>query len=257
MKKSVGIELPDKIFGLDSGLIVIFIKPIGLFLLLMMMFNLVVFPRIEEIQANNDKIKLAEDKEKTYRQKINYLRSIDQETLQRDEGLVSSALLPEKNAYFLVNVVRKIADKYGYMVDSFSVKLGDLETITTEANATGKGFSAIPVSLVLVGPSTNYLDLVAGLERSLPVLKLDDFEMKNITGVSTIQLGVNGFYISEKKMVESDKLSLADLTLNETESVLVSKLDEYEVLENISLIGGVITNQKEFVNYDRSDPFSQ
>lgn len=63
-KKSVGLELPEKIFGLDSGLIVIFVKPIGLFLVLMMMFNLVVYPRIEEIQANNDKIKLMEEKEK-------------------------------------------------------------------------------------------------------------------------------------------------------------------------------------------------
>lgn len=60
--------------------------------------------------------------------------------MQRDEGLVSSALLPEKNAYFLVNVVRKIADKYGYMVDSFSVKLGDLELVTTEANTPERFF---------------------------------------------------------------------------------------------------------------------
>lgn len=38
--------------------------------------------------------------------------------------------------------------------------------------------------------------------------------------------------------MESDKLSLTDLTLSETESGLVSKLDEYIVLENITEIEG-------------------
>lgn len=255
MKKS-SLELPEKIFGLDTALMVIFIKPIGLILILLVVFNLVVLPRIGEAQETYSLIQSVGAKEKNYLQKINYLKSIDQESLQRDENLVTSSLLPEKNSYYLVNVIRKIADKYGYMVDSFSVRLGELEVgkgVKTET----KGYVPIPVSLVMVGPSGNYFDLALGLERSLPILKLSTFDMKNTSGVSTIQLQADGFYLSDKKLVESDKLTLADLTLKQEENELVSQLSQYQILDDASGLGGIFSKQKEFVKYQRLDPFSQ
>lgn len=255
IKKTV-IQLPEKLFGLEAALLMVFIKPIALLLALIMGFNLVVIGRIDEIRNINSQIENTKLAEKNYLQKVNYLKSIDQESLKNDEMLVSSSLLPEKNSYYLVNVIRKIADKYGYNVDSFSVRLGEIDK-KDESGKDSKGYVYIPVSLVLVGPSTNYYNLALGLERSLPILKIATFDMKNTSGVSVIELEASGFYISEKKLIESDKLTLADLTLKQNETDLVSELNQYQVLENLDGVGGMFSGQKEFVRYDRVDPFSR
>jgi len=256
MKKKSLLEMPEKIFGLDTGLMIVFVKPLGLILLLVVVFNLLVFPKFEEIQVGLKSQAETDLKEKNYRQKINYLKSIDQESLQRDELLVNSALMPEKNSYLLVNIVKAIADKHDFSVDSFSVKLGvvDGENVAVKSE---KGYSPIPVSIVLIGPSANYYDLALGLERSLPVLKIDKFDMKNTTGISTIDIEISGFYISDKKMIDVAKLTLADLTLKQEETELVSKLNTYNIITDVTGVDGSFTKQKEFVRYQRNDPFSQ
>lgn len=258
MKKSSFFELPDKMFGLDTALMIIFVKPVALLIVAVILFNLVVFPRIEEYDGLIASAASTEAKTKTYQQKINYLRSVDQESLKRDEDLVASALMPEKNSYYLVNVVRKIADRYGFRVDSFSVNLGELENNPEEAQIKDvKGYASIPVSLTMIGPKDQYYELALGLEKSLPILTIGSFDMKNLGVVSTIEMTVNGFYISEKKLVESDKLTLADLTLKQEETELVSKLGEFEVLTDVGDVVGRFDKQKEFVKYNREDPFSQ
>lgn len=253
MKVLNKVEIPDKMFGLDSSLLVIFVPPIALFLALLLVFNLLVVSRIEDIGAVIDKIKSIQAETKSINDKRRYILSIDQEKLQRNANYVNSALLPEKNSYLLVGIVRKIADKYNFQIDSFQIKLGEVvkkDTPTTALDALSK----VPVTLRLVGPKAQYLDLVNGLEKSLPILSIDNFGMSMSDQSVALDLMISAYYLGNTAKSDINKVSLADLTLKQDESDLVTKLtSDFTIVQDLSTAR---TEQKTFVKFERKDPFS-
>lgn len=256
MKKKMDIELPDKIFGIDSGLITLFVPAVLVTIVAVILFNLFVFPLLSETGDIRTSTASINERTKTLKSKVTYLKSLDQQQLKDNESMVTSALLPERNSYYLVNVIRKIADKHQFRVESFSVRLGEVGTTAVETT-TGKGYSTIPVNMILVGPSDGYINIAKALERSLPILTINTFEMSNTSGVSVIELGVVGYYLSEKKIIDADKLTLADLTLKDDESKVMGTLSDFEVVEDSNSIEGKFQNGGSFTKYNRTDPFNQ
>ncbi|MBP9817958.1 hypothetical protein KBC75_04390 [Candidatus Shapirobacteria bacterium] len=254
MNIAKSLTIPDKLFGIDSGLIVVFLPPIGLFLLLLVIFNLLIFPKFSEISDIYAKASITENEMNQVIAKRNYLSSIDQEELIKNERFISNSLLPEKNSYLLVNIIRKIADKYGFQVASFLINLGDVKKEDTVV--TVDAVAKVPVKLTLVGSKAQYLDFVNGLEKSLPLLSIDNFNM-TVTGEQVaLDLTVSSSYIQDKTAVNPSKLSLADLTMTKSESDLLSRLnEEFTVVESLDM-AQAISNGKGYTKYDRKNPFS-
>ena len=253
MKLFNKIDVPDKMFGMESSLLAVFIPPIGLLLVLIVVFDVVIFPKIGETKDMADKVTSTQTETQNILDKKNYILSINQSDLNKSSSYVNSALLPEKNSYLLVGVIRKIADKYGFQVDSFQIKLG--EVVKKDAPTTAlDALSRVPVVLRLSGPKPKYLDLVNGLEKSLPILSIDSFALSIKEEIASLDLVVSAYYLGNRTRANMNKVSLADLTLKSDESDLVAKLTrDFTVVQNVN---NIMTETKSYVKYSRSDPFN-
>jgi hypothetical protein len=255
--KIMKIDLPEKIFNLETSLLVLLAPILGLVLLIIVSINLVVMPKIGDYQGMVAKLTELEGQKKITNDKTVYLQSTDQLELKKQTARISSALLPEKNAYLLIGVVRKIADKYGFQIDSFMINPGKFSNNEgQEASSTSKtGVAKIPISLTLMGSSSNYFNLINGLERSLPVLSIDSLELQSTGNVTKIDLKVSAYYLESSEKYDINKLTISDLTLKQEENDTINTLGEYTVMENMGDSDLKITG-KEFKKYDRQDPFS-
>ena len=113
------MNLPDKVFGLDSDLLVLFINPLFLILGAFFLYGVFLKPQLAVIGENMAEMKKTETLVKSSTAKKDYLLSISAEELEKNVDLVKSAVLGQKDSYYLVGVIRNIADKYGFRVESF------------------------------------------------------------------------------------------------------------------------------------------
>ena len=125
-----------------------------------------------------------------------------------------------------------------------------LELMSQNMNYQNLNYDKIPVKLTLIGPKENYLALVKVLENSLPLMSIDEYEMSSSGGVATIDAGVSAYYLKSVSNLKIENLTLADLTLKQEESDLLSKIKEFKMM-SVEKIGESGT----FVKYERTDPF--
>lgn len=227
--------------------------PIGVTMVGFLMVGKLVWPRVGEIRSKLGQIQTVERQEKIWTERKNYLLMFDEEELKKKAELVEKALLKENDAYYLVNIIRQIAQKQEFTIQSFSVSIGQLSGEGKKEERAG-GEVKIPVTLSLIGPKERYLELVKALERNLPILAIDKFEQRNAaTGLTELELAVSSYYLGGMEKLSADKLVKADLTLKKEELEAIERLVEFEsVAGGEGLLG---KEGREFRKFERGNPF--
>lgn len=247
------IETSDKIFGLDKRIFSLWLEPFALFLVMFVSIFLIIIPKINEGIAKLNENKLVIKKITEVNEKINYLQTMNQEEIQKNAQKLASGLLPEKSSYLLLKVIQTTAQKLNYNIDDFSISMGDVKDETAE-NIKTTSFDKIPIEVNLIGPPENYIALAKALERSLPIISINKYEMSSTTGgMATVSLKVDAYYMKEVTNFKLENISLSDLTLSQAEADLLSTISEYNELDlkSIESVGESGT----FIKYDRTDPF--
>lgn len=248
------LELPEKMFGMETGLLVVFLPLLGLVLVILMTINLVFLPKIDDYNQMNGQLADLNSQTQQLVQKRNYLLSIDPSQLKKNSDFIVNALLPQKNSYLMVGMVGEIADNYGFQIDSFLITPGDVASKDNTSKVAG--VSDIPITLSLVGPSGKYLDLIKGLESSLPIFSLQSFKMENDGDSVKMDLTISAYYVDTNSTIDISKLTLADLTMTKDESDLITELNQFTVLGSAGGLGSEFDTTKSFVKYNRPDPFN-
>jgi hypothetical protein len=248
------LDLPDKIFGMETGLLIVFLPLLLVVLLVIVSVNLLLVPKIDDYKTMSQQLSDLKSRSQLLAQKRNYMLSVDQNELKKNADLIIDALLPQKNAYLLVGMVSQIAGTFGYQIDSFLINPG--EVVGKSGKPLANGVASIPVNLIIVGPTASYLDLVNRLESSLPVMSLEKFKMTNSGDVTKMDLTISAYYIETNSNININNLSLTDLALTKDESDLIAKLNQFTVLGNTGSLGSEFNTTKSFVKYNRLDPFT-
>lgn len=247
----IDLKIPDKIFGLDKSLLLLFLPPIVLILVFFISLNLILIPKTEEIEIVSDEIAKVNESTNNLNEQISYLQSIDQQELQRNSEYLDNAVLKDKKSYLLVQIIREVANKFDFQVESFSLAPGEIKKDEIETSKL-ENMIKMPVSLMLFGPENKSLDLILALEKTLPVLFIDKYEISSSQGVSKLNLMVSSYYMSGEISINTDKIALNDLTLSKDEAELVKKISSFtKIEENKSSI-----ETSEFQRYQRENPFS-
>lgn len=249
------IELPEKIMGIETVMLKQLLFPIVLVIVLAMILNGVVMPKyrdIKKIVANNRKVKTETQK---LTEKLNYLNSVPQDEIIKNEELLAASMLYEKDAYFLVSVIRTIADKFGYVVSGFSISPGKIKSDVNQVTDKKKAAKILPVTMVLLGPKADYLNLVLELEKSLPILSLDKFEMKGKTTVAELNLIVSAHYFGNEASQEVKNLTLSDLKMDQKELDLIKTLSGFSNNREMLQVAQSQVATRSGVIYGRDNPF--
>jgi len=250
MKES--FKLPDKIFGLDKFLLILFLPLIGLILVFLISLNLILIPKANEIESVDEKINKNNTSTNKINEQIKYLASMDQEELQKNAEYLDNAVLRNKKSYLLVEIIREVANKFDYQVESFSLVPGELKDNESKGTTSLENVVKMPIDLSLSGPKNKSLELILALEKTLPILFIEKFETTTNGNILKLDLVVYSYYISDETNVDTSSITLSDLILSKEESALVEKISGFtKIEENQSNVG-----TSEFQQYQRENPFS-
>lgn len=248
--------MKGKIFGVESWKLRLMWLPALIVGLMVISWILVISPRIEEMTVYRKEAASSKKMAEELNQKQGYLESASDEDIQKQEQLLSQALLGSKNLYFMMSVMQNIATTNEFEVDSFSVSPGEVPSkgeVKYEVNM--DSLSKVPLKVILLGPKEKYLLLIESIEKALPLLSIDDFKMNSSGSQVKMELTVATYFALDTSLnVKVKNLKLADLTLSKDELVTMEKLAGFIKLE--SNVGGGDTQGKNFVKYERSNPFS-
>ncbi len=249
------LNIPDKIFGINSSLIGMFLLPVGMVVAFIISLGLVILPRIDSIKQSAASISETRSQIKSVAEKKAYLLSVDQDELAKNEEQLSAAVLPEKNSYVLVGVLRTIADKYGYQVNSFSINPIGIKGDTKDSlTVSDKDVATkLPINIVLTGPEDKNLDLIKSIENSLPILFIDNMKTTSKLGVSEIEMVISSYYVPDRVEYVSGNLSLADLQPTKEEADLLTRINSFESNSNLE---ETRVDGKTFMEYSRDNPFT-
>ncbi|MDD2225148.1 MAG: hypothetical protein PHP97_03215 [Candidatus Shapirobacteria bacterium] len=247
-----GFKLPDKIFGLEKSLLTLFLPPLVLILIFFISLNFILIPRINEIRNVNKKINEINSKTDKVNEQIKYLNSVDSEELQKNADYLDNAVLKNKEFYLLVGIIRGVASKFNYQIESFSLAPGELKDDEVKSKTSLGNMVKMPINLSLDGPKDKKLELISALERTLPILFIDRFETSTSGDIARLNLTVSSYYIGDEINIDTSNVALSDLILSNEESALLEKISSFtKIEENQSNIGTT-----EFKQYQRENPFS-
>jgi hypothetical protein len=255
---NIFFKMPEKIFGISSSLIKLFLLPLGVILVFLASLSWVIIPRFDSISSVRALIKDVKSTIKITEQKMNYLNSVDQEELLNNENYLLSAVLQEKNSYLLVGVIRNITDKFGYRVKSFSISPTKLKDEGASLKVSDENVATkLPIEVVLEGPEDRMVDLLISIENSLPVMFIDKIGIASRLNVSEVSLTVSSYYVADNQNLVSGNLTLNDLIPTIEESNLLSKLSQFDKSNSLTQsLSDQNSEQKVYTDYSRSDPFS-
>jgi len=239
-----------------EDLIKLFLVPILIVIGLIVMFGLIINPQIGTIKTNFGKITELQKQTKLIRDKVDYLSTVPQAEIKKNSDLLANAILVEKDAYFLVNVIRKIADRYGFEVQSFLVSPGKMGDVEDKSVKKVNGVEQLPLNVTLFGPRDQYLEVIKAIENSLPIMAIRKFEMKNSLANSEMSMIIAAFYIKDDDS-KITNLTLADLKLNESELKLfktIEKFDNNGAIVKMAMQVPISTNSG-VIRYGRENPF--
>lgn len=244
-------NLPDKIFGLDKSLILLFLPPLGLVIVFLISLNLILMPNISNIGEVNKKIAEVKSNTNKTKEQNNYLTSINQAELIKNAEYLNNAVLKDKQSYLLVQVIRGVANNYGYQVESFSLTPGEIKSDESISISTSEETIKMPVTVSLIGPKEKNLEFISALEKSLPILFIDKFETKVLGSLDQLDLTVSSYYINDKSKTDTSNITLNDLILSKEEVALINRISSFTKIQN-----NQGTQQSNFQQYQRENPFS-
>lgn len=245
--------MPEKIFGVSSSLIKLFILPLAVVVFFLTSIGWLIMPRIESLKSLNGLSSLVKSQIKSTDEKRDYILSIDQFQLKQNADYLSSAVLPEKNSYLLINVIRNIVGKYNYNIISFSLSINDLKEEESLKVAEKKMVTKLPLNVEISGPTEKLVDLVKGLENSLPIIFIDNLNTTKQGAISTLKMSISSYYVDDNMEANYEKLTLSDLKLTKEESDLLTKISEFDKSVSEEELNGL--EEGEFIEYDRANPF--
>lgn len=254
MKKNDLFKMPEKVFGISSGLIKLFLFPFGLFLFFLTSLGWLVLPKIESIKFLENSSEKIKSEIKLINEKKDYLLSIDQVQLQQNVDYLSSAVLPEKNSYLLLGVLRDIVEKYDYRIDSFSLSVNDLKESNESLKISSTNMATkMPISLEVSGPTDKFIDFIKAIENSLPILYIDSMENSQKGASTDLKMSISSYHVADKVEDVLGNLTINDLKLTKEESDLLAKISQFE--KSVSLNGTTEFEGGSFVEHDRPNPF--
>ena len=239
-----------------EDLIKIFLVPAGVVLGLIFMYGLIINPQLAVIKANFGKISELQKQTKLIRDKVDYLSTVPQAEIKKNSELLANAVLVQKDAYFLVDVVRKIADRYGFEVESFLVSPGKISGAEDKNVKVISGVEQLSLTVTLFGPKDQYLEVIKAIENSLPIMAIRKFEMKNSLANSEMSMVIAAFYIKDDDS-KITNLSLVDLKLSDTELKLFKEIEKFDnngAIVRATTQSPVSTNSG-VLRYGRENPF--
>jgi len=257
IKKTTKFSLSgDKTFGMEMWQIMAMIPVLVAVLFILVSFGLIVLPKISQIKQYRSETRNFKAKIDDVNKKRAYVQSIDESTLKAKEEILLMAMPESKNVYYLLNVVTRVVSEYGYMVDGFSFSPGELKKETETDTSNSRGISKVSFDLNLIGPGDRYIELIEGLENSLPLFSFDEIDSKIVgQAVSTIDLKITTYFSSEREKVDVSKLSYADLIMTETEGELLESLSNYKKIEGLLVVDGGLEGDKSYQEYELKNPF--
>lgn len=187
-----------------------YIVPIVTLIVAFLLLLEITIPTLNNLSTREQELKFEKDKLTTLQNNLQILTQLNNQTLNDQLAIVTSALPSEKNFAEILNAVSISANKSGVFLGDYEFQVGDLsKTIIPQ-----KGFPSLPLSLIINGNANSAAKFISELYRSFPISEVTDIELNgNRATLGTV------FYYKPFNQTKPDEtivlsgLSAADLKI--------------------------------------------
>lgn len=243
----------DKIFGLEPWQIKALVPLWGVVLMIIVSIGLVVLPKIEQIGNFSKEIEVANKNISELNQKRAYIQSADESELKSRQEVLLMSVPEDKDIYFLLTTISNMVTDHGYIVQALSFSPGEVkDSSTNKIEEQG----TVGFSLTLVGPKNRYIELVEGIETSLPIMSIASIDSKTLSGdLFEITMKLNTYYVTKLAKVDINKLSYKDLVMTKSELELIDKLASFTKTSGLRISNDKLETGQKYEEYEIRNPF--
>ncbi len=177
---------------------------IGMSVLSMIIFFMIIFPRIQGAQVHRQELQLQQQRLKDSTEKLTLLQNVDQTALFQERARIEALLPASKPLLPLIARMEKLSIDTNIIVTSFEVSPGELSTESAELKkqstkaqeTTSDTVLNLPLNLTIYGSIENIYQFLEGIDTLIPIADITGVSLAT-TQVSEIQSessGVNPVY---------------------------------------------------------------
>lgn len=178
----------------------------------------------EEISRTRERIAVMNDN-------IAFLMSLNDQELNQDVSLVTTALPPERDVSLLLSAINDAARQSGVLLDDFSFQAGRISSRGSAPGAT-EGDERAKITFNVQGSLTEITTLVTQLQQKIPLLAIAEVDATFGSNNST-EITVT-YYTKALPLVQEDA-SLPLKPLTNQNKALLDQLQSWKVNETFDI----------------------
>lgn len=199
-----------------------YILPIFIIMICFFLLVEITIPQIGILSVRQQDVAAEKAKLEILNNNLNILSSLNDNILDFQLGMASSAFPPDKNFTGILDAVNIAANKAGIILGDYDFQVGDLSKVTQ-----GRSFPSLDLSLSIVGGSAEAARFVSELYKSFPISEISDIEVSKNSSKVTVSFYYKPFvkvadnYLPIHALPKNYSDTLKDLTTwnNPTEAV--------------------------------------
>jgi len=146
---------------------------IGFILLvcLILLFNIII-PEVTRWFSIRDEITATQSRIAILQKNINFVNTLDKNSLDSQIQTVSHALPPEKNFGYILNALSSAAANSGTSLNDFSFQLGDISSSKKGGTVLANGTALVEITVSVNGNLVQIRNFIKSIENNLPLSQI-------------------------------------------------------------------------------------
>lgn len=188
-------------------------------------FLYLIVPQINNYFSIQKEVRSARERIAVINNNIQFLTQLNENQLEEDFLIASSALPPERDVASLISAINAAAINSGIILDDFSFSVGQISSRSTEASD-GDRQSAL-VTFTARGDVSQTREFLTQLHEKTPLLALKEIDAQ-FSSTGSTQIIITYFYDKFPLITEDDTTPIS--ALSEKNKALLEKLRGWQVL---------------------------
>ncbi|OGH19906.1 MAG: hypothetical protein A3D74_04895 [Candidatus Levybacteria bacterium RIFCSPHIGHO2_02_FULL_37_13] len=180
-----------------------FVIPFLVIIVVILLFVRLTVPAIQDLFEGYEKQKESRLVIDNIRQNLNFIKTIDDSSLESQFKVVTKALPPEKDFDSVLNAISDSSNKSGVVLSGFKFTVGNLSKEEIESE-----YPSLNLELTLDGDAETANIFIGSLAKTLPLSEIAKVSAQKDSSIVTIEF----FYKPVKASINNDSLPIIPIS---------------------------------------------
>lgn len=169
---------------------------------------------------------------KDLRQRYSLISALDKEEIEIQSTKAVKVLPETKDVTYILTGLRNAVERASFSINTLQFSPGEIKKEVEEKKIQEKMVESLPIKLELIGLLDNFDQLLAELENSAPLFKIDTIETSKFSQAEEknairVEILLSTFYSPPMRAYTTDAITVDDLILTEEEKEVLTVLGQF------------------------------